>query len=224
MRAPISLVIPTLNAEAGLPRCLAALTEGLHEGLIRELIVTDGGSDDATLDVADAAGAVIVTGPPSRGGQLRRGAEAARGDWLLVIDPDTVLAPGWTRPVHEAIRQGGAWHFRLRYDAKGPWARLAAGWATLRARAFGLPYGEQGLLVSTQDYASAGGFPDIPQRAEGALVRALGRVQALEAVAVTSAERYRQNGGPWRGLRTFMKAARHRGEADPERVAHPPRR
>ncbi|PHR00109.1 MAG: glycosyl transferase, partial [Sulfitobacter sp.] len=57
MRAPISVVIPTLNAEAGLSNCLTALMEGLDAGLIRELIVTDGGSQDATLALAEAWGA-----------------------------------------------------------------------------------------------------------------------------------------------------------------------
>lgn len=218
MRAPISLVIPTLNAQAGLPQCLAALTEGLHEGLIRELIVTDGGSEDATLDVAEAAGAVIVTGPASRGGQLRRGIEAARGDWLLVIHADTVLEPGWTRAVHAALDEGGAWFFRLRFDAKGPCPALVAGWANLRSKALGLPYGDQGLLVPVSDYNAAGGYPDVPLMEDVALVRALGRVRALEAVAVTSAERYRRQGWLRRGARNLLTLARYLSGTDPERL------
>lgn len=224
MRAPISIVIPTLNAQAGLPQCLAALTEGLHEGLIRELIVTDGGSGDATRTVAEAAGAVIVTGAASRGGQLRRGVEAARGEWLLVIHADTVLAPGWTRAVHAALDRGGAWAFRLRFDAKGPWPMLVAGWANLRTRAFGLPYGDQGLLLPMADYAAAGGYPDIPLMEDVALVRALGRVRVLDAVAVTSAERYRRQGWLRRGARNLLMLARYLAGADPERLAQGYRR
>lgn len=224
MRAPISIVIPTLNAQGGLPQCLAALTEGLHEGLIRELIVTDGGSGDATLAVAEAAGAVIVTGAPSRGGQLRRGVEAARGEWLLVIHADTVLAPGWTRAVHAALDAGGAWAFRLRFDAKGPWPMLVAGWANLRTRAFGLPYGDQGLLLPMADYAVAGGYPDIPLMEDVALVRALSRVRVLDAVAVTSAARYRRQGWLRRGARNLLTLARYLAGADPERLAQGYRR
>ena len=99
MRAPISVVIPTLNAEAPLTGCLTALMEGLEAGLIRELIISDGGSTDMTLTLADAWGAEIVTGPASRGGQLRRGCAKAQSDWLLVLHADTRLAPGWTGPV-----------------------------------------------------------------------------------------------------------------------------
>ena len=60
MRAKLSVVMPTLNAEAGLRRSLPALAEGLEAGLIRELVISDGGSDDATVRVAEAAGARLV--------------------------------------------------------------------------------------------------------------------------------------------------------------------
>ena len=47
----LSVVIPTLNAEKSLAATLAALVPGVVEGLIREVIISDGGSTDATLDV-----------------------------------------------------------------------------------------------------------------------------------------------------------------------------
>tara|TARA_R110002095_G_scaffold203711_1_gene185818 strand:+ start:834 stop:1055 length:222 start_codon:yes stop_codon:yes gene_type:complete len=72
MRAPISVIIPTLNAAHTLPHCLTALMEGLDAGIIRELIVSDGGSNDATGALAQAWGAEVIHGPASRGGQLRR--------------------------------------------------------------------------------------------------------------------------------------------------------
>ncbi|MFN3208761.1 MAG: glycosyltransferase, partial [Roseovarius sp.] len=79
MRAKLSVVMPTLDAETGLARSLPALAEGLEAGLIRELVISDGGSADATPRIAEAAGAVLVSGAASRGGQLRRGAAAAQG-------------------------------------------------------------------------------------------------------------------------------------------------
>lgn len=68
MTAILSIVVPTLNAESDLPRCLDSLIEGLTQGLIRDLVMTDGGSEDKTAEIADAVGATWITGPASRGG------------------------------------------------------------------------------------------------------------------------------------------------------------
>ena len=229
MPALLSIVIPTLNAEGPLPRALAALVEGLEAGLIRELVVTDGGSTDATEAVADAAGAVWVAGPASRGGQLLRGCAAARGDWLLVLHADTVLQPGWSQAVLRHLQDGaGAAHFRLAFDARGLAPTFVAGWANLRARLFRLPYGDQGLLVARTDYDRAGGYPDQPLMEDVALVRALSRagvaLRTLDARAVTSADRYRRDGWLRRGARNLGTLARYAAGADPVRLAERYRR
>ena len=59
----ISVVIPTLNAERTLPRCFDSLITAAVRGVVREVIVADGGSSDDTLAIADAAGAHIVAAP-----------------------------------------------------------------------------------------------------------------------------------------------------------------
>ncbi|WGW03718.1 TIGR04283 family arsenosugar biosynthesis glycosyltransferase [Tropicibacter oceani] len=220
MRAPISVIIPTLDAEAGLPACLAALGEGLGAGLIRELIFTDGGSRDATLRIAEAAGAEVVSGPPSRGGQMRRGGTAAAGDWLLFLHADTVLDEGWTQAVAAALSRPGAYHFRLRFDAPGAAPRLVAGWANLRSRLFGLPYGDQGLLIDRATYDTAGGFPDIPLMEDVALARALrGHLTEVPVFAITSADRYRRQGWLRRGARNLGTLLRYLAGADPRTLA-----
>lgn len=225
MRAPISVVIPTLNAAGALPACLAALTEGLSEGLIREVILSDGGSNDATCALAEAAGAEIVQGTASRGAQLRRGADAAGGAWLLFVPADTRLAPGWSQVVMDALQTRGAYHFALRFDDPGLPAHLVAGWGNLRARVFGLPCGDQGLLVDRETYDKAGGYPDIPVLEDVALARALrGQLMALQAVAITSAAPYRRQGWIRRGGRNLWTLARYFAGVSPERLAGPSRR
>lgn len=184
MRAPISIIIPTLNAEDHLQGCLMALMEGLDAGLICELIVSDGGSTDQTFQLADAWGATWLTGPASRGGQLRRGCAQATGQWLMVLGADTQLAPGWSTAVIEHMKSQQAGWFRLRFASGG---RIGAGWANLRAR-MGLPCPDQGLLLPRRLYDQAGGFADTPSQENVALVRALkGRLRGIEADAVVSA-------------------------------------
>lgn len=225
MRAPISIVIPTLNAAGSLPRCLEALMEGLAQGVIRELIVTDGGSSDATVEMADAAGAQVVTGPASRGGQLRRGCAAAQGEWLLILHADTVLSPGWAQIVADHIAESGQGaYFRLSFSHSGLMPTLVAGWANIRSRLLGLPYGDQGLLVRRAEYDAAGGYPDQPLMEDVALVRALPRLTPLPIRAMTSAERYQRVGWLRRGARNLWTLARYFAGADPEQLAESYRR
>ncbi|WP_170544982.1 TIGR04283 family arsenosugar biosynthesis glycosyltransferase [Ruegeria arenilitoris] len=224
MPAPISIVIPTLNAGEALSETLPALMEGLHTGLIRELIVTDGGSTDPTLEFADEAGAEIVIGAPSRGGQLRRGCAEAKGEWLLVLHADTVLQDGWSKEVGEHLASGKPAAFRLAFAAKGFGPGWVAGWANLRSRVFGLPYGDQGLLVPRSLYEKAGGFPDQPLMEDVALVRALPHVTLLNSRAVTSAERYARVGWLRRGARNLWTLMRYFLGADPEQLAQAYRR
>ena len=68
-----------------------------------EVVVSDGGSGDGTLEVARGLGARVVCGPPGRGGQLNRGAAAAAADLLLFLHADTRLPPGGAA----AVRDGG---------------------------------------------------------------------------------------------------------------------
>ena len=224
MRAPISVIVPTLNAEHHLGACLTALMPALEAGLIRELIVTDGGSTDGTIALAKAWGAEVVQGPASRGGQLARGCAAAQGKWLLVLHADTVLAPGWVGPVIAHLSSERAGWFRLAFARGGVAGRIVAGWANLRSR-FGLPYGDQGLLLPTALYNAVGGYPDQPLMEDVALASALrGRLVRIDALAVTSPSRYQGQGWVRRGLRNLWTLMRYLAGVSPQRLAESYRR
>ncbi len=221
MSAPLSIVVPTLNAESTLPACLGALVEGVTAGLVRELVVTDGGSEDATNLIAEDAGAQWISGPPSRGGQLRRGVQCAQGPWVLVLHADTVLPAGWSVIVGEHIeaRHHPA-YFKLAFRERGLMPAWVAAWANLRSRVFALPYGDQGLLLPKCVYDRVGGYPDAPLMEDVALVRALGRPLAeLPIVATTSADRYKRTGWFRRGTRNLWILTRYLFGADPETLS-----
>lgn len=221
MPAQISIVIPTLNAESELPGCLETLMEGLSPGLIRELVITDGGSQDATCKIAESAGAQLVQGEASRGGQLQRGCAKAKGNWLLVVHADTQLEPGWSKAVSHHLQhgEGAPAYFRLRFRAKGIMPSLVAGWANLRSGMFGLPYGDQALLIRRCDYDNAGGYPDQPLMEDVALARALNGLVALPAYALTSAKRYQQQGWMRRGVGNLWLLLRYFLGAGPDVLA-----
>ncbi|MDX2157046.1 MAG: TIGR04283 family arsenosugar biosynthesis glycosyltransferase [Hyphomicrobiaceae bacterium] len=199
----ISVVIPTLNAESGLTASLSALVTATVEGLVREVIVVDGGSTDRTLAIADQAGAHIVTSPKGRGCQLRTGAEAARFPWLLFLHADTILDSGWEREVAALIerveigeRPETAAAFRFALDDLGLLPRIIEGGVGLRSTLLRLPYGDQGLLLPRRLYDRIGGFRDLPLMEDVDIVRRLGRSRTLilRTKAVTSAVRFRKHG------------------------------
>lgn len=103
-------------------------------------------------------------------------------------------------------------------------AGLVAGWANLRSRMLGLPYGDQGLLVPRHTYQAAGGFPDQPLMEDVALVRALPKVTVLNTRAFTSAERYERAGWIRRGARNLWTLLRYFLGADPQALAQTYRR
>ena len=205
----LSVIVPALDAAASLPASLAALDEARRAGLLREVLVVDGGSSDATAEVAARAGARVLAAPPGRGQQLSAGAAAAAADWLLFLHADTVLGPGWTAAArafmaHPEARQRAA-VFRLALDDPDPRARRIERLAAWRARVLGLPYGDQGLLISRAFYQGLGGFRPLVLMEDVELMRRIGRARlvTLEAEALTSAARYRAGGWWLRPLRNL---------------------
>ena len=223
----ISVVIPTLDAEATLVASLAPLVSGVAEGLVREAVVADGGSTDATREIADAAGCRVISVARGRGAQLAAGAAAARSPWLLFLHADTVLDEGWRREVRSFIegadRQGGeaAASFSFALDDFGARARWLEAAAMARCKLFGLPYGDQGLLISRRLYDRLGGFRPLPLMEDVDLVRRIGRrrLTLLRTRAVTSAARYRRDGYASRAARNALCLGLYFAGVPPARIA-----
>lgn len=214
----LSVVIPTLNSAATLPATLAPLVEGALRGLVREVVVADGGSTDATLSIAEETGAVITACAGPRGAHLQAGATIARGDALLFLHTGTVLSPGWieetaaflARP--DARRRAAAFAFAVADRSFA--ARCVAAWVDLRCLAFALPYGDQGLLISRELYDEIGGFRPLPEMEDIDIVWRIGRrrLTLLRSRAVTSAAQIRRADGLLRLARIArMYAGARRG-------------
>jgi rSAM/selenodomain-associated transferase 2 len=208
----ITVIVPTLNAEAGLPSSLSALVPAVVDGIVREVIVVDGGSTDRSCEIADQAGATVVHAASGRGRQLAEGAAHARFPWLLFLHADTVLEDGWHREAQTFIdrvdggaRPVSAAAFRFALDDLGLKPRLLETLVSLRCTALRLPYGDQGLLLPKRLYSEIGGHQPIPLMEDVDIVRRLGRTRVVifRTAAVTSAVRYRNDGYFWRSLRNL---------------------
>ncbi len=184
----ISVVIPTLNSEREIVPTLAALVTGAAAGIVRDVVLADGGSKDETEAVADAAGCIFLNGGEDLGSRLRAGAHSAtRGEWLLFLDPGGMLEEGWTREVRKFLDTvGRAGHadrraatFRLAYEGFGMKPRLAEAAASARLALTGRPRAEQGLLISKMLYQKLGGHQK-GANAHKRLIAKLGRMRIVK--------------------------------------------
>lgn len=221
MSAPFSIIIPTLNAGAELPETLNSLLPGLAQGLIAELIISDGGSEDDTLQIAKDAGAVVVSGGNGRGEQLKRGADIAKADWLIFLHADTHLPEVWPGAlgVHIAGTSEAA-AFKLTFRSKSLMAKFTAWWANMRSHIFGLPYGDQGLVISRRLYDEVGGFSSQPLMEDVDMsLKLRNNLKLLDEYVSTSASRYEDQGWIIRGTGNLWTLLRYWLGVPPEKLA-----
>ncbi|KAF0181978.1 MAG: TIGR04283 family arsenosugar biosynthesis glycosyltransferase [Hyphomonadaceae bacterium] len=217
--------MPTLNAAPYLARSLAPLVRPVMDGRVREVIISDGGSNDDTRAIADGVGATFVEGARGRGIQLIAGAAAARSPWLLFLHADTALDESWSEEAARFIARPDhherAGVFRFAFDDEAPAAKRAEWWVGLRNNIFKLPYGDQGLLISRGFYDALGGYKALPLMEDVDFVRRIGggRLALLRARAVTSADKYRRDGYGARARRNLWLLARYLMGADPADLA-----
>jgi len=225
----ITVVIPTLNEEAVLPRTLSqAASLGFDE-----LIVVDGGSHDRTREIVQAfpsAPAIslqpstishqrsilspqssalspvsLLTAPPGRANQMNAGAAASEGTVLLFLHADTSLPSDARQAVERALEDpacvGGRFDVRFERDSGPGW--LISRMMNLRSRWTGIATGDQAIFVRRSLFEQLGGYSDLPIMEDVDFSRRLkrtGRLSALRSKVITSYRRW-DTRGP---LRTIL--------------------
>ena len=153
----ISFILPVLN-EAPI---LAGALSNLPRTPDLEIILVDGGSTDATREVAGRFPHVRwLSAPRGRGAQMNAGARLARGDFFVFLHIDTVLTTDHLAALRQAAAdprvEAGA--FELRLTPPTPFLRFIAWGANWRGRLFRLPYGDQALFVRRDLFFALRGF------------------------------------------------------------------
>ncbi|MGE3315647.1 MAG: TIGR04283 family arsenosugar biosynthesis glycosyltransferase [Planctomycetaceae bacterium] len=185
-RGVISIVIPTLNEEAQLDGALRHIANIPDI----EVIVADGGSKDATIQIAKQYGARVVPVRAGRARQMNAGAAVASGETLLFLHADTRLPSDFRKQVCAALDSGSsAGAFRLRIDDDGFGFRCIEWGANLRSKFLQLPYGDQGLFVRASLFYQLGGFTELALMEDFEMCRRLRRhgdlFQASSAVTTS---------------------------------------
>ncbi len=189
----VAILIPALDEEETLRRNLPAALAAADE-----VVVSDGGSRDASARLARELGARVVTGAPSRGGQLTRAAAASGADVYLFLHADSVLAPGAVEAVREAVVAGApGGGFFVQFDSDRPLFRLGTRLVNLRTRLLRAPLGDQGQFVTRAVFEELGGFPEWPILEDLDFVRRLrrrGQIALLPHRVTTSVRRFESGG------------------------------
>jgi rSAM/selenodomain-associated transferase 2 len=215
----ISVIIPTLNESA----CLAETLRSVRAERPHEILVVDGGSTDATRELARTADGVLL-GPRGRAAQMNHGAAHACGDILLFLHADCTLEAGALDAVEECLARRGvaAGCLRMTVTDERPIYRLVDACATARVRLTGLIYGDQGLFVERRRFERIGGFPPLRLMEDvffSKTLRRQGRMVVAPRRIFVSPRRWHKQGVVRQTLRNWMLTALAAAGVHPNRLA-----
>jgi len=190
----LSIVVPVLNEAADLAESLRQLQCWRP---LAEVIVVDGGSEDASASVAEPLCDTLVRSQRGRALQMNAGAARAAGAYLLFLHCDTRLeiTPQRLQQILETRPPWG--FFRVRLSGAAPGLRLVEAGMNLRSTATAVATGDQGIFVERDVWAACGGFAPIPLMEDVELCKRLRRRASplvVDPPVVTSSRRWEQRG------------------------------
>lgn len=194
----ISIIIPAYNEEGHIGPTVRRLLKSSDADAILEIIVVDGGSSDATVAEARAAGAIAIISPKKgRSAQMNAGAAAAKSALLYFLHADSIPPEGFAADILNAVEKGySSGCYRLQFD-HAHWFLKANCWFT-RFDVNAIRFGDQSLFVTKVVFEKAGGFCEAHIVMEDQeiirRIRRHGRFKVMKRAVTTSARKYLDNG------------------------------
>lgn len=194
----LSLIIPIYNEAGVIQQALAQLIK--LKPWLREIILVDGGSSDATCEMVGALmgntdQVKLIKGPKGRAAQMQAGAKQALSGQLLFCHIDTLITPEHINAISIEECQWGC--FDLHLDDKAWIYRIIETLINWRSKISGISTGDQCLLVSTDLFLRVGGFADIPLMEDIEICQRLKQHQPplrFKPAVVTSSRRWQEQG------------------------------
>ncbi len=198
----ISVIIPAYNEEVQIEQTIQRALQGFRV----EVIVADGGSNDATCVLASALGARVCPCPPEHRGRARQmnfAMRMAQGDIVVFLHADSLLPPLWDMAVREVMAtQKTCKTVRLgyfRFAVSGDfWGKKLLTWGTnIRAKYLRRPYGDQGFFLRKEHFFALGGYDEVPFLEDVFLtkkVKNTGDMCGLDVTLLTSGRRWQEYG------------------------------
>ncbi len=189
----ISIIIPTLNEAGNLEDNLKRLFKSIDSAQI-EVIVSDGGSSDSSLEIAARFPCIIIKGSPGRAIQMNRAASRAKGEWLLFLHADTKLPRNW----QESILTSRQWgFFPVKLSGRHMLLRMIERAMCLRSSITHIATGDQAMFFQRSFFHQINGFDKIPIMEDVAISKNARRFVppciAGRAI-ITSSRRWEKNG------------------------------
>lgn len=193
----ISIIIPAYNEAEGLGQLLSHLDQIIDKNLVKEIILVDGQSTDATRKIAANHDVTILKSHKGRAKQMNLGAKNAENKILYFLHADTYPPKGFDQLIIEAFAHGyEAGCFRMKFDTRNPVLRFFAHLS--RINHVLCRGGDQSLFIGKKEFFRNGGFNEnyfIYEDTE--FIKRLYKNQKFKIVSqavITSARKYREKG------------------------------
>jgi rSAM/selenodomain-associated transferase 2 len=201
----VAVILPVFNEARHLEKTLSELLAG-HP--FDEVIVVDGGSTDASVEIvcklmsADMTGSqpipYLIQAPRGRAHQMHAGAQVASADALLFLHADTTLPPDAVEQIRNAIRGDyPCGRFDVRLSGRHFLFRLIERLMNWRSRVSGIATGDQGLFVRRDVYRMLGGFAPIALMEDiefSTRLKWVGKPARLRGPVIASSRRWEERG------------------------------
>lgn len=201
--ADLAIIIPVFNEEKRIQKLFRQLQ--VFEIEKAEIIFVDGGSQDQTYHLIQAAGYSCIKSSKGRGNQLHAGVEATKAPRILFLHADSYFKESPLSEIVELLNRGSIGAFRLRFENPKLLMRWIAYGSNWRLRKRQIAFGDQGIFVTRDYYYQVGGFLPIPLMEDYDFsLRSKEKGQPLMIAKVyiyTSARRFEQGGN----LKTLLK-------------------
>ena len=192
----ISIIIPTFNEAASIEKLIRYISAH-SRGTVIDLIVSDGGSSDDTISLANRAGARAVFSPrKGRAAQMNYGASLSKGRLLYFVHADCLPPHSFVDDILAAVKKGyRLGRYRTKFDSD-KWILKINAWFT-RFDFFICMGGDQTLFIETSLFKEYKGFSEEMKIMEEyefcERVRKMAKYKILNGDVLVSARKYDEN-------------------------------
>ena len=192
----ISIIIPTLNEEENIRKLLDNL-KNLKGDF--EVIFSDGGSLDKTLDIIkDFSNYKIINTDRGRAKQLNNGAKESNNDILFFLHADSVIEENALTKIEDFIKNGNkVGCLKIKFDSKKILMNIFAVLSNLRVKYRNIAFGDQGIFIEKKFFEDIGMFEDIPLMEDYKLsikLKSICRIKYIDSYIISSSRRFEKNG------------------------------